>query len=149
MVLTPETLLSAFGERIGVQGIALNADNDVRVVFNERVVDIHYDRNRDIILFASTIANIIAVESSFVFANILELNLAHALTGAGTVGFDRRENKLHYVSFISMKGIDVDVFAEFIFSSIGMVEIWSKAVNSREFSERPMSFSDAGASFKA
>lgn len=138
--MEPEILLSAFGERIGIQPLSFNENNEVRLIIGEHLVDLFYKKDKDIILFATPVTNIIVSENSFVFANLLELNLAYALTGGGTVGFDRRDNKLHYVSFISMKGINVDAFEEFISSSLSAVNLLLAAVSSREFSVKKMSF---------
>lgn len=139
----PELLLKAFGKTIGIDNLAFNARNDVRIVFNDRAVDIRYDGDRDMILVAATIADIAAAaDSGFVFANILELNLAHALTGNGTVGLDRRENRLHYVNYIAVGGLDDAAFPAFMRSCLRTIDLWVKAVGSRAFVERPLSFGD-------
>ncbi|MGV6874923.1 type III secretion system chaperone [Pseudochelatococcus sp. B33] len=140
-----ELLLKAFGKTIGIDDLAFNARNDVRIVFNDRAVDIRYDSDRDMVLVAATIADIAAADTSFVFANILELNLAHALTGNGTVGFDRRENKLHYVNYIAIGGLDAAAFSGFMVSCLRTIELWVKAVGSRAFFEQPVSFGNQSA----
>lgn len=138
----PAELIAAFGKTIGVDNLAFNADNEARIILNDRFVDIRYDADRDAIQVGSPIANIAGTDTGVAFANILELNLAHALTGNGTVGFDRRENKLYYINEITVTGIGADMFSRFMMASFRMMEVWVRAVNARAFFEEPMSFGE-------
>lgn len=138
-----ELLLRAFGKRVGIDNLALNGRNDVRIVFNGQAVDIRYDSEKDMILMASVIGDIDAGDNGFVFANILELNLAHALTGNGTVGLDRMENKLHYVNYIAIGGLESAAFCSLMAASLRTIGLWVKALKARALFEQPVSFGHA------
>ncbi len=141
-----ELLLRDFGKRVGIDNLALNGRNDVRIVFNGQAVDIRYDPEKDMILIASAIAGIDAGDNGFLLANVLELNLAHALTGNGTVGLDRRDNKLHYVNYIAIGGLESVAFCNLMAASLRTIGLWVKAVKARTFFEQPVSFGQSPAS---
>lgn len=133
-VADPQLLLSEFGRKLGIPGLALDENNAIRLSFDDIVVDAQYDPAKKHLVLLSILGDFPITSNAEIYANLLEVNLAGLLVGSGAVGLDRQENRLIYCDHLSFEGLSQDAFEEFFRRSVNVAEAWRNLIASPEFS---------------
>lgn len=132
-VSDPKILFSDFGRKLGIDGLALDENNAIRLSFDDIIIDAQYDAEKKHLVLLSILGDFSANSPAETYANLLEVNLAGLLVGSGAVGLDRQESRLIYVDHLSFEGLSQESFEEFFRKSVNVAEAWRNLIASPEF----------------
>lgn len=125
-------LIAEFGKSIGVEGVAFNDQDELRLYIDEDIIDLRYEKEKSLLTLIAALGTPLIGNNSEFYPNVLELNLVGILSGGGSVGLNRADNKLIYADSLPISETDTDDFNDFIARSLALVRTWKNLLSSGE-----------------
>ena len=130
---TVQALMAALGEKLDIENLALDEDGYCCLGFDDVVVNIEYEEDRDEFLLFAKVADTPADISPRYVEEVLDLSYGGMLTTGGSLGLDRSAGALMFADRVALRGLDDEAFEKTIESFVDRAENWHSVFAGPEF----------------
>ncbi len=121
---TMSTLLSSFGEIIGIPGLKFDEDNYCSLLFDDICINLEVDETTRHLYISSPLGPIPENADQAFFEMLLEANYFFRQTGGAALGMNREANVIQLIYQIPMTGLDLPLFNRIMENLVGIAETW-------------------------